>query len=117
MTIAGGRPVRGVDPDPETRCAHYRGPLDRVAIRLPCCEPWYCCHACHETLADHPASRWPPEEFGRRAVLCGTCRAELTIRGYLEGDDRCPACGAGFNPGCRGHRPLYFGSEAAGGGR
>jgi len=32
----------------------------------------------------------------------------MTIREYLESEVRCPACGAGFNPGCRGHHHFYF---------
>lgn len=100
--------VRGLDTDAETRCAHYRGPDDRVAIRFRCCDLHYACHACHEALEDHVALRWPPDAFHRRAVLCGACRSELTIREYLAGGRRCPCCGAGFNPRCADHRHLYF---------
>lgn len=100
--------VLGQDADGETRCAHYSGPNDRVAIRFHCCGRYYCCHACHEALATHGVVRWPSDAFHERAVLCGACRSELTIREYLNGGSRCPRCGAGFNPRCAAHHPLYF---------
>lgn len=79
-----------------------------MAIRFPCCGRYFACHACHEALADHAAMRWARAEFDRPAVLCGACGAEFAIRDYLDGDDRCPACGAAFNPRCRLHHPVYF---------
>jgi uncharacterized CHY-type Zn-finger protein len=33
---------------------------------------------------------------------------EMTIREYMECGSRCLGCGAGFNPGCRGHWRFYF---------
>ena len=36
------------------------------------------------------------------------CGEELTVRQYLDCGDRCPACLAGFNPGCKAHHRLYF---------
>lgn len=98
-----------MEPDSETRCAHYRGPADRIAIRFRCCGGYFCCHACHDALEDHVPDRWPSEEFGKRAVLCGACRGELTIREYLEGGAAgCPRCRAAFNPRCAFHHHLYF---------
>jgi uncharacterized CHY-type Zn-finger protein len=106
--MSGRPPVLGVDLDPQTRCAHWRSPLDIVAIRMRCCGAYYACHDCHAALAGHAAAVWPRSEQDRPAVLCGACGTELTVAQYLACDNRCPACGAAFNPGCRLHRHLYF---------
>jgi uncharacterized CHY-type Zn-finger protein len=100
-------PVFGLDLDPETRCAHWHGPLDIVALKLACCEAYYACRDCHDALAGHAAKVWPR---GARAhvAMCGACGGEMTLAVYLGCEDRCPACGAAFNPGCRRHRHLYF---------
>ena len=101
-------PLRGVAVDPETRCAHYDGPADRVALRFGCCEAYYPCHRCHDETAGHPAEVWPRARFGEPAVLCGACRTALTASAYLGSGHACPACGAAFNPGCAAHHDLYF---------
>lgn len=93
--------------DDETRCIHYRSPLDIVAIRFACCGEYYPCHLCHAETAGHPARQWPREQREEHAVLCGVCGDELTISEYLAADD-CPRCGAAFNPGCHLHTHLYF---------
>jgi uncharacterized CHY-type Zn-finger protein len=100
--------VRGVDLDAETRCAHWHGPRDVVAIRMRCCGVFYACRECHDALADHPARLWPRAEWDARAILCGVCGGELSVEAYLAGDNRCPACAAPFNPGCKTHLHLYF---------
>ncbi len=100
--------VHGLDLDPQTRCRHWRSPLDIVALKMRCCGLYWACRDCHYAMAGHPAALWPPETFDTPAILCGACGGELTIRAYLDCDDRCPKCGAGFNPGCRLHRGLYF---------
>jgi uncharacterized CHY-type Zn-finger protein len=101
-------PVRGVDVGPETRCAHYHGPRDVIAIRFACCDVFYPCHACHEAIADHAPERWPPDRFDASAVLCGQCETVLTIEQYLTAEPTCPACGTAFNPGCERHHNRYF---------
>ncbi|MDZ5810846.1 CHY zinc finger protein [Halorubrum sp. AD140] len=129
-------PLRGVAVDPETRCAHWDGPVDVVALRFGCCEAYYPCDACHDATTDHETEPWPRDRFDELAVLCGACRTVLTAREYLDGeaqraagseghspsgnraspgdsretpdDDACPRCGAAFNPGCRAHRDRYF---------
>jgi uncharacterized CHY-type Zn-finger protein len=101
-------PLRGIAVDPETRCTHYDGSRDVVALRFGCCEAYYPCHRCHDETADHPAQPWPRDRFDEPAVLCGVCRTALTARAYLASDHVCPACGAAFNPGCAAHRDLYF---------
>ena len=110
-------PLRGIDVDPETRCAHWDDSVDVVALRFGCCEAYYPCDACHDAAADHEAVPWPRDWFDEPAVLCGACQTTLTAREYLDdADDACPACGAEFNPGCRKHRDRYFELESLDGG-
>ena len=101
-------PLRGVDVDPETRCAHWNAAVDVIALRFGCCETYYPCVACHDAATDHDAAPWPRERFGEPAVVCGRCRGRLTAREYLACDDACLRCDAEFNPGCRAHRDAYF---------
>jgi uncharacterized CHY-type Zn-finger protein len=100
--------VRGVDIDPETRCAHWHSPLDIVAIKFKCCAGWYACYDCHLALAEHEPAVWSREEFNESAILCGACKSQLTVSEYLGCDSRCPNCGVGFNPGCAKHYNLYL---------
>ena len=100
--------VRGVDVDPQTRCAHYHDERDIIAIKFKCCGKWFSCHQCHATLAGHAAQVWSKEEFGECAVLCGNCGEQLTIHEYLGCESVCPHCERQFNPGCARHHHLYF---------
>lgn len=100
--------VRGVDVDGETRCGHYHGPTDIIAIKMRCCGVYYACKDCHVELAGHESQVWPRSEWDTRAILCGACARELTIREYMGCELRCPGCSAGFNPGCRKHYRFYF---------
>ena len=100
--------VHGLPVDARTRCVHWNGPHDVIAIGFRCCDRIYPCRECHDAVADHPAKLWPPEARDARVILCGECTTLFTIAEYLE-TDVCPACGASFNPGCRLHRHLYFG--------
>ena len=100
--------VRGVDVDAQTRCGHYHGKTDIIAIKMKCCGEYYACKDCHIELAGHAMDVWPVAEWERAAILCGRCGAELTIREYMECESRCPECGAEFNPGCRKHYQFYF---------
>jgi uncharacterized CHY-type Zn-finger protein len=110
--VVHGVRVHGLGVGPQTRCAHYDGPTDVVALRFACCGRWYPCHACHAAVADHAPEVWPRARFGTEAVLCGVCGHRLTIHAYLRASDTgapsCPSCGAAFNPGCARHRGLYF---------
>ena len=106
-----GVPLRGVAVDGETRCHHYNTRQDVVAIRFPCCDTYYPCHACHDDCTTHDAERWPPDRFDEPAVLCGSCRETLTVAEYLDCDDACPDCGAAFNSGCADHTDRYFDVE------
>jgi uncharacterized CHY-type Zn-finger protein len=107
LTISGIR-VRGMEIDASTGCAHYRSELDIIAVKFNCCRTFYSCFYCHELEADHPARIWPQAQFDEKAVLCGACGAELTIRQYLNYQAACPSCGARFNPRCALHHHLYF---------
>lgn len=101
--------VHGLLVDTETRCTHYHSDLDIVAIKFKCCNRYYACFRCHEELEGHGAAVWSEEEFGERAILCGACKSELSIRGYLASGFACPCCQSPFNPGCAKHYDLYFG--------
>lgn len=109
----GDAAVRGLDVDPETRCAHYASEADVVAIRFYCCGRYFPCFACHDACVDHAPVVWPREQFGRPAVLCGVCATELSIEAYLDAANACPACGAAFNPGCADHHDRYFEARSA----
>jgi uncharacterized CHY-type Zn-finger protein len=93
--------------DAETRCIHYGGPTDVVALRLACCDAFYPCHRCHAEATDHPAQVWPRARFDEPSILCGACRTTMTWPAYLASDHACPACGAAFNPGCAAHTDRY----------
>lgn len=100
--------IRGVNVDLQTRCAHFNQPVDIIAIKMKCCGVYYACKDCHAVLADHEIVVWPQTEWDENAILCGACRAELTITDYLECGYRCPVCKAEFNPACRNHNHYYF---------
>jgi uncharacterized CHY-type Zn-finger protein len=104
--------VRGINLDAQTRCQHYHGLADIIAIKMKCCGIYYGCKDCHEALADHEIQVWPESQWGEKAVLCGSCGAELTIRQYMLCGYRCPECKAQFNPRCRNHYHYYFASPA-----
>jgi uncharacterized CHY-type Zn-finger protein len=90
------------------RCAHWHGPRDVIAIKMHCCGVHYACKDCHEVLAGHPIRTWPRAEWDQKAVLCGACWHEMSVAQYLVCANRCPACAAAFNPGCREHHHFYF---------
>ncbi len=103
-----GVPLRGIGVDGATRCRHWHAAVDVVAFQFDCCETYYPCFECHAAATDHDPGRVSPDRFDEPAVLCGVCRSTLTVDVYLDCDDRCPSCGASFNPGCREHHHLYF---------
>lgn len=94
--------------DRESRCIHYHHKEDIVAIKFACCQQYYPCYKCHQQTADHPIRRWKKEAFDEKAILCGHCQYEMTIRDYLSCHAQCPSCGAAFNEGCQRHYSLYF---------
>jgi len=107
------RSIRGITVyrktvDDETRCIHYKGATDIIAIRFKCCDRWYPCYECHAQNVDHPAQVWPRSDFETQVVLCGVCGYQLTIDEYLSCNSTCPDCSAKFNPGCAKHYHFYF---------
>ena len=103
--------VRGIDLDPQTRCAHYHGPTDIIAIRMKCCGEYYACKDCHGALAGHPIELWPEAQWNERAILCGACKSQMSIREYLQSNYKCSVCAAQFNPKCKNHYHYYFAVE------
>jgi uncharacterized CHY-type Zn-finger protein len=103
-----GIPVYGLELDQNSRCKHYHGENDVIAIRLKCCDRYYACCKCHEELESHKIIPWPTECFGEKAVLCGRCGHDLTIAEYLNSNYRCPYCSTAFNLRCSLHYPIYF---------
>jgi uncharacterized CHY-type Zn-finger protein len=100
--------VYGLNLDQQTRCAHYHGPSDIIAIKMSCCGRFYACKDCHAALAGHALEPWPQSEWHEPAILCGACHMLLTISAYLNCNSRCPHCGAAFNPACSNHYHYYF---------
>jgi uncharacterized CHY-type Zn-finger protein len=100
--------VKGKLIDDETRCVHYHSPADVIAIKFKCCAEYYPCYYCHQEEAGHEAQAWNKNEWDTRAILCGVCKNELTIREYVASGNRCPICSASFNPNCSKHYHLYF---------
>ncbi len=107
-TQAHGPKVLGIAVDPETRCAHWHGPTDIIALRMKCCGDWFSCYDCHTQITNHPALTWPKEERATGAILCGACGTVLSIDDYLVCESICPNCDSPFNPGCAIHHHLYF---------
>lgn len=98
--------IYGLLTDEEGRCAHYYSPLDVAALRCGACGRYYSCYQCHDALEDHPFQPAPVTDL--RPVLCGACGRALSREEYQAG--RCPYCSHSFNPGCRKHYSIYFGS-------
>ena len=100
--------IKGKPVDDQTRCVHYHSPLDIIAVKFRCCNDYYPCYYCHEETAGHPVQTWQKNEHDTKAVLCGICRHELTIKEYLRGNNECPSCHHKFNPKCSAHYHFYF---------
>ncbi len=100
--------VFGKSVDNQTRCVHWHSDLDIIAIKFKCCDKYYPCFSCHEEEADHKHQVWPKSDFDEKAILCGVCGNELSIKDYMESDNTCPHCQSSFNPGCSNHYHLYF---------
>jgi uncharacterized CHY-type Zn-finger protein len=103
--------VHGLSLTPSTQCTHWNSALDIIAIRHACCSKFYACITCHNELESHEPAVWPISKRDERAVLCGQCKYILSVQEYLQSGSRCTGCGAGFNPGCKGHWGMYFEME------
>ena len=108
MRVVHGCEVYGVKVDAETRCSHWHSPIDIIAIKFNCCGRWYPCFDCHQALVDHDPTVWPKDELDEKAILCGACGNQLSIKEYMEAENLCPVCSAKFNPRCATHYALYF---------
>jgi len=106
--IIGGLMVKGKVIDNQTRCSHYHTDLDIIAIKFKCCNIYYPCYTCHKESADHEAVTWPENEWDKKAILCGVCSHELTVKEYMASNNTCPLCQSSFNPNCKKHYDLYF---------
>jgi uncharacterized CHY-type Zn-finger protein len=100
--------IFGTLTDDNTRCTHYNSVLDIIAIKFKCCNKYYACIHCHNDAADHAETAWLKNEFDTKAILCGNCKAEMTITEYLDCNNECPACKSNFNPKCSNHYYYYF---------
>ena len=94
--------------DDQTRCVHYHSLNDIIAIKFKCCDEYYSCYSCHEETAEHEAQQWLRSQWNTKAILCGSCKEQLTIEEYMRSDHQCPNCKASFNPNCSKHYHLYF---------
>ena len=103
-----GFSVYGIQVDENTGCAHYSSALDVIAIKFKCCNQYFACRDCHDAVADHEAKCWQASEFDTMAILCGRCKAEMSIHQYLSCESKCLNCCAPFNPKCKTHWNLYF---------
>lgn len=110
--ISNGINIFGKPVDTQTRCKHWHSALDIIAIKFKCCDKYYPCYSCHTETADHEAQVWPKHEFATKAILCGVCGNELSIKDYMACDNTCPKCASLFNPGCSKHYHLYFETDA-----
>ena len=100
--------VRGVSVNERTQCQHFHSEFDVVAVRFKCCDTFYACIDCHNELAGHRPQVWGKNERETHAILCGNCQRTLSIAEYLDCQNRCPECGAAFNPRCAQHYHFYF---------
>lgn len=101
-------PVKGKPIDKETRCIHYHSVNDIIAIKFKCCDQFFPCYSCHEETADHVTQRWPLNEWNTKAILCGSCKHQMTIEEYMKCNNQCLNCQSSFNPNCSKHYHLYF---------
>ena len=108
MIEIGGETVYGDVIDGQTRCVHYNGASDIIAIKFCCCDRWYPCFECHAGSEKHEAQQWPADQFNEKVILCGACGRQLTIAEYLDCNFTCLSCSSQFNPGCANHYDLYF---------
>lgn len=108
--------VVGNTVDKETRCQHWNGPTDIIALKLKCCpEVYYPCYLCHQELTTHPIQKYDLSiQPDINVILCGHCNVELTFNQYLNNNNNnnnnlhCPICNHQFNSGCKLHYHLYF---------
>ncbi|WP_336884686.1 hypothetical protein [Oceanobacillus massiliensis] len=82
-------------------------------MKFYCCNEYFPCFKCHEEYGCREMAIWPENKFEEKAILCGSCGEEITIRDYLNSGYSCPLCRRAFNPGCSTHLDLYFEKKPA----
>ncbi|KAK5773794.1 Hot13p PWA37_003859 [Arxiozyma heterogenica] len=104
--------VRGKLVDAETRCEHWNGANDIIALKLKCCPNYYYpCVQCHNELTSHSVQKF---DVGAnpdlKCILCGHCGKELTFKQYLSFSTplSCQYCKHPFNEKCELHYHYYF---------
>ncbi len=94
--------------DEETRCLHYQGEKDVIALKCYACRRYYPCYHCHDKYETHAYAAYPVYLRADKVVFCGVCKEELRIADYRAGGSSCFSCHADFNPNCRLHESIYF---------
>lgn len=94
----------GEDIDYESRCKHYYGVNDVVALKCTFCQKYYACYKCHDRLENHTFV--PTDYLEDYPVLCGSCHGLLSFEAYQLG--YCCYCAHEFNPKCKNHEQYYF---------
>jgi uncharacterized CHY-type Zn-finger protein len=102
--------IHGIGLTSSTQCAHWHSPLDIIAIKHACCQKFYACISCHNTLeSSHVPAVWKRKDWDEGAVFCGNCKRIWSVKEYLAGkESKCGGCGVAWNPGCKNHWNLYF---------
>lgn len=99
--------IKGLLVDDQSRCEHWKSPLDIVALRFRCCDEFYACYSCHQECTNHGVKRYSLKDAkSTTLVICGVCRLQMTFEQYHQLN--CPRCHSPFNPGCKLHYHLYF---------
>ncbi|BAP72907.1 helper of Tim protein 13 [Kluyveromyces marxianus] len=107
MSIPPAPTIHGKLVDKQSRCEHWHGPLDVIALKLKCCNKYYACYECHNELESHPISKYNIAEPHVNLIVCGVCNHEMSFDSYAS-ELKCPRCSAPFNPGCKLHYDMYF---------
>lgn len=109
--------------DEFSRCVHWHGEKDIIALKFKCCpDVYYPCYSCHNEInsEDHVIEKYDiHNDKDKNLIICGICKTEMTFEQYKTTDEtnllKCYNCKSPFNPGCKYHYNLYFencGAEA-----
>lgn len=92
--------------DSQSRCRHYHGERDILALKCFSCQKYYACYHCHDECEEHGFKAYPLA-LHDKVVLCGVCKSGLTFEEY-QVSLSCPTCHSEFNPSCQAHYDIYF---------
>ena len=80
----------GLNKHTGTRCSHWHGNSDILALLAPCCNRFYACAECHDEVNarprgdGHTLEPWPANtDLDTMALLCGNCKRTFTISAYV----------------------------------